>query len=446
MNITLQILEEIKKRKAEGEIFSLDKEGTRIDFREGKIETQDQFQEKGFGLRIFFADKVGFAFASSISNPKRFCEDAFASLKCSTDDIFLKIPSLPQIKYSQTNLQLFDNQFSNIPFKEKVGVLKKLEDLTFKLDKRIKKTERISYQDIKFFVSMQNSAGIDKTFSGTQYHLAASVIAEDDNSQESGFGIDSTAVYSNLNIDSIALEAVFDATSSLSGKTVPTNKTSLVLLPKISVQFLAALANSFSGETVSKEKSLLKNKLGKKIASSNISIIDDGLFISQLGSRPFDDEGIPQQKTILVEKGILKSYLHNSYSAAKMKTFSTGNAGRMSYRSAIKIKPTNFYLTAETTMPLNKIISQTKSGILVTKILGMHTVNTVSGDFSLGAAGTLIENGKTTKPVRGIAISGNLFNFIKSISAVGDDLKFYYLDSNFGAPSLLVEEIMVGGT
>jgi PmbA protein len=220
-----------------------------------------------------------------------------------------------------------------------------------------------------------------------------------------------------------------------------TAKTNLIFDPMVSAQFLSAISPLVLASYVQKGKSLLAGKKGHTIASNKINLIDSGVLPKGLGSTPFDGEGLATQETELIKNGVLQGYLYDFFTAQKENVLSTGNASRGSYDSAPDVSTNNFYLKPGQATS-ESLIQSVNKGILITRVMGMHTIDPISGDFSVGAAGVLIENGKLGKAVRGIAIAGHLSDLLNNVVEVGSDLKFY---SSIGAPSLLIEGISVSG-
>ena len=207
------------------------------------------------------------------------------------------------------------------------------------------------------------------------------------------------------------------------------------------VSFLGMLSSALTAEAVQKGRSLFAGKVGQKVAAAEVSITDDGAKPDGILSMPFDGEGVPTQRTVLVEKGVLKGFLHNSYTAAKDGVSSTGNAVRGSYQSPPQLGSTNFYLAPGKWKP-DAIIKDTGEGFYLTEVMGMHTANPISGDFSLGAAGIWIHNGELTTPVRGMVIAGNILELLERVDAVGSDLRFF---GSRGAPTIRVASLTVSG-
>ncbi len=215
-----------------------------------------------------------------------------------------------------------------------------------------------------------------------------------------------------------------------------------LILKTSKAELIEVLVGPLSAEAVQKGKSLFANRLGKMVGAIALKIIDNGLLPNQIGTAPFDDEGTPCQKTILINDGILTNYLQNAYTAKKGNTQSTGNAARGGFKTLPAIGPTNLYIEPGKKSQ-SEIVKAINKGLLVTRLMGIHTINPISGDFSIGAAGLVIENGKITHPVRGITIAGNIIDMLEAIEEVASDLRFI---GNVGAPSLLINHISISGS
>jgi PmbA protein len=209
----------------------------------------------------------------------------------------------------------------------------------------------------------------------------------------------------------------------------------------VTIDFLGIFASSLSSEALQKGKSLLKDRLGEKIISSSVNIIDSGLLLGNLGSRPADDEGVCTKENILVQEGVLQAFLYNTYTARKGNTSSTGSAVRGSFASMPSVGFTNLFIE-----PVSKTECLAKKdlfkalgrGLYIVDAMGVHTANPISGDFSLGVTGLWIEGGEIQYPVKEAVMSGNILELFNKVSALGDDLIFY---GNMGAPSLIISDM-----
>jgi PmbA protein len=212
----------------------------------------------------------------------------------------------------------------------------------------------------------------------------------------------------------------------------------VVLEPNIARDLLGDIFSAASGESIFRKASFLVGQLGEQIANRRLTVIDDGLMLRGLGSRPFDGEGLPTRRTVVIREGVLESYLLNSYTARKLGLKSTGNAGR-GLSGAPGVEAGNLYIEAGPYSP-DEIIKSISKGLLITELLGFG-VNIVTGDYSRSAGGIWIENGELTFPVQGVTIAGNLKEMLNSIEMIGNDLDFR---GSVVAPTLLIGRMTIG--
>ncbi|HWI54368.1 MAG TPA: metallopeptidase TldD-related protein, partial [Desulfobacteria bacterium] len=257
-----------------------------------------------------------------------------------------------------------------------------------------------------------------------------------------GFALKLTLNFRELDPLRIGREAAQKAVRKLGAATVGTQKAVIVFDPYVATNFLGVIAPALSAEAVQKGKSLFGGRVGQTVASDKISIIDHGAMPGGISSAPFDGEGVPTSKTVLVQNGELKGFLHNTYTAAKDGVTSTGNGTRGSFKSTPEVGTTNFYIEPGPHSP-DDMLKDISSGLYITDVMGMHTANPISGDFSVGAAGIWIENGKLTKPVRGVAIAGNILELLKEVEGVGSDLSFF---GSKGSPTIRIAKMTVSGS
>ena len=241
----------------------------------------------------------------------------------------------------------------------------------------------------------------------------------------------------------LAISAAKKAVSALGGTGVQSGKKRVIFKNEAFCDILATFADNFSGESARKGFSLLTGKIGEKIASEKITLWDRPLLKDGYASSAFDSEGVACYDKSVIEKGVLKTFLHNLKSAAYFKTKSTGNGFKPSYKGAVGVSPTNFFIENGET-DFDGLLEKMQNGIIVTEVEGLHSgANVVSGDFSLAAEGFMVENGKITHPVEQITIAGNFYELLKTVAQVGNDL--YFNSSAVGSPSLMFEDISVSG-
>jgi PmbA protein len=212
--------------------------------------------------------------------------------------------------------------------------------------------------------------------------------------------------------------------------------------PYVVIRFLSLLIHSLQADSIQKGKSTLTDQLGNKIASRQVNLIDDPLSPEGAASFPFDGEGVAAQRVNLIEQGILKGFLYDTYTGLKDGHCTNGHGERGSFRSLPGVGATNLILSPGIKTP-EDLIKEANYGFYVTDVMGMHTANPISGDFSVGAAGIMIEQGQLSYPVRGVTIAGNLFTMLKDIESVGSDLRFY---GGKAASTVLIKNLSIAGS
>lgn len=430
----------------QAETFAVSSKTLRIDILDQKIESSDELKEMGLGLRVIKDQKMGFAFTSDLSDHSldELVDQALHNSRHSVTDEYLQLPSPAQFIEAQVQT-FYDPEITSLPLEQKIELAKKLESSAYAYDERVKKTEKVSYSDSEYEVWIANTRGVYAHYQANQCGGMAEVIAHDDQRQaDSGMGLDFVARLKNFDPQKIGQEAGRSAVQLLGAKSLPSQRITIILEPRVGAELLGVLASSFSADNVQKGKSLFAGRLEQTIGSPRLTIIDDGTLRDGIATAPFDGEGTPTQETTLVESGVLKAFLYNTYTAAKDKTVSTGNAQRASFKSLPGISATNLFIKPGPHLA-EAIVSGCKSGLYVTRVMGLHTANPITGDFSIGASGILIENGIKTRPIKGITLAGNLIEMLEHIEAVGSDLRFMPYAANLGSPTLLIEGLSVSG-
>jgi PmbA protein len=293
---------------------------------------------------------------------------------------------------------------------------------------------------------LKNTNGVDlhhKQNGGLAY---ISVVVKDGDDTKTGIGY---RVFSNLStIDSkdIAKDAVDEAISMLGATPIKTGDYPTVIKNKIFADLLEAFTSVFSADSAQKGLSLLKDKVGEEIATPVLTLVDNPLLEEGFATSSFDDEGTSTKYKKVIDKGVLKTLLHNWRTAKKEGIESTGNGSRTSYKSTLAISPSNFYVEKGETS-FDDIIKDIDIGVYIISVAGLHSgLNPVSGDFSLSAYGYEILNGKINRPINQITIAGNFFELLKNIEVIGDDLKFGFPGNGyFGSPTVKVKSLSIAG-
>jgi PmbA protein len=363
--------------------------------------------------------------------------NAIESADNSDGDEYIDLPEADGI----VRVEIFDSSLSNINEDEAIRNTMLLESSAYKEDNRIKKVRKASGSFTSSETAIVNSKDIRTDYQSTSCVAQITVVAEQGVERQAGWDFKGSRFLREISFKDIGRNAASRAVHMLGAKKIEGIKADVILDSSVTVDFLGIFAASLSSEAVQKGKSQLKDKLNRQIISSKINIIDSGLLSGKLGSKPVDDEGVTSKEKILVREGVLQTYLYNTYTARKDGSVSTGNAKRHSFRSLPSVGITNLFIEAASkaeTVAKDRLFSSVSRGLYVIEAIGVHTANTISGEFSIGVTGLWIEKGEVQYPVKEAVISGNILEFFDKVEAIGDDLIFY---GNLGAPSIIISDI-----
>ncbi len=416
------------------EIYFSGKKSFSVEGKDLNIDKKKNSAKEFFSVRVIKQQKAGTSTCSSFDK----LIDAFASAiqiaEISEPDEFLSLPSSRDF----TEVVVFDADIFEVK-NSLSALLIDMQKAAF-FDKRIKKLRNaeisITIEDMGIINS--NGISIFHPFTTITAHIIA--IAED-KSPQMAWSYRAERFFRNINVKEVGREAGQKALMLLNPEKIKSFKGFAVFDTFVATEFVELLSQSLSAENYLLGRSLFIGKMNEQVINPLINIIDDGTIPEKFGSTPFDGEGVPTSRKILIEKGMLKSLMHNTYTAKRMGTSSTGNAVRLA--SGISVGPTNFYIDTDAKKySKEELIKNVDKGVYITEVMGMHTANPVSGDFSVGISGVYIENGELKYPVKEAVISGNVLEVFKNIVALGNDLRFY---GNIGSPSFLVEGVDISG-
>lgn len=423
----------------EYELFFSQSQSTKISSRNQKVDALKKSEDVGLAIRVKKGNQAGFSYTTSLARDsiEKACKKAMEIAEVMPEDENFAFPQ--QIRSSDYQPTL-DQEGLAVPIEEKIQRAIALESETKSKDSRITGVRAASVGESFGRVALLRSSG--ELLESERSLFTASIDCKASEGEESQewfeYGFSST--YRDLDTSHIATQASRFVTELLGSKPGPTLQCPAVFRNDAVVQLLDFLSSSFSAEQIDKGRSMLLGKEGSQIFSDQLTLIDDGLLQGGYGSSAFDGEGGPTQKTTLVDRGQFVSALYDTYYAHKAGKKSTGNSVR-GISSPPGIGYHNLYLQ-KGDHSLDQLLSRAGDGVLLTHLMGVHTANSVTGDFSLGATGFLVKNGKISHPIRGIAVAGNILGLLKNVNAVGSDLRFF---GDVGAPSLLFGEVSIGG-
>lgn len=400
----------------------------------------------GLSLRASFEDKIGYAYTEKLDETSigMLIEDALENGKYidtgDKEEIFVGSKAYKNATY-------FDGRLSEIPLEKKIQFAKDLEEEAFKLDDRVEAVNWCSYTEMERERYLVNTKGLDLSDKACIGIASISVIVKEGNDTKTGAYQVISSDYAKFDPKKMAKKAVDEAISMLGADTIESEDYPVIFRNDVFASILGMFAPIFSAENVDKGLSLLKGKIGKKISTPEITIVDDPFLKDGLESKNFDSEGTATSYKKIVDEGVLKTYLYNWKMANKKGVDSTGNASRSSYKAPISISPTNLYIL-EKENSLDALIKSIERGIMIINVEGLHSgLDPVSGDYSLSAYGYEIENGKIKRPVNQITIAGNFFETLMDISSVGNDLEFAipFSGGYVGSPSVKVNKVSIAG-
>ncbi|MFA5072790.1 MAG: TldD/PmbA family protein [Nitrospirota bacterium] len=423
------------------EVFLRHSRSTSIEVKDQKVEAFDRAEDRGAGLRVLIGSHMGFAFTTDFSNDAiaTLVKTAATNARNTEPDQFHSLPEKPSTPYP--DVSLYDPEIVSLAEQEKIDRVMAIEREAFGVDARIKRVRKASAGFVHAETYILNSKGAQVFYQSTLCSAGIETVAEESGESQAGYEFDINRFYQNVSFEKTGRKAAQRALDLLGAKRIGSVKVPVILEAPVAQEFLGLFAAGLAADTVQKKKSLFLNCLGQQVASSKITLLDNGLLEHGLGSAPSDDELVPMQKKTILDKGKLISYLYNTYTANRDNTLSTGNGIRGGFAGIPGVSITNLYI--EPGKPsLEELIGSLDQGLFVTEVMGMHTANSISGDFSVGATGFWIERGSRVYPVREITIAGNLLHLMKQINGVGNDIRFL---GRIGSPSLRVEELSVGG-
>lgn len=437
-----RILSMARDRKADAaEVFLHSSSSTRIEVKDRKVDAFDRAQEAGAGLRVIADGRPGFAFSTDLS--ERACgalaDAAVMNARSAGPDPYQSIPEKPAHAYQA--VRIYDPAVIVLSEKEKIDRVTAMEREAYAVDPRVKRIRKASGSFSESETLIVNSHGAEVSYKGTAVSGSIEVVAEDKGESQAGWEFDISRFYRNLDLERVGRKAAQRALNLLGARHISSVKAPVILEPQVAEEFLSIMAQGFSAENVQKKKSLLADKIGQEVASPVLTVLDDGVLEGGLGTAPSDDEAVPMRTKTVIDRGRLVMFLHNTYTARKNGTESTGNGMRGGFKGVPTVGITNLYVVPGP-LSAEALIDSTGRGLLVTEIMGAHTANPISGDFSVGATGFWIENGAIAYPVREITIAGNILDLMKNVDAVGSDLRFF---GRIGTPSLRVKELSIGG-
>lgn len=411
--------------------------------RDGEIEDLTEATSKGLGLRIITKDhRLGFAYTSDFdpASLDSFVDRALQLARTAAPNKLNGLPTAKELGKPVKAEELFDPAVEQLAGDWKIKTALEAEKAGKAVDPRITTFNSVGAGDYVSEVYVASSEGLSAGYAGTYVYLFASPVASENGQLQTSYWMDYKRFLGDLDsAEQVGREAARRAVRMLGAKRVKTQQVPVLFDPMIAAGFVGNIAAAADGNAIYKNSSIFVSKLGKRLASDTVTVVDDGLLKRGLGTSPFDGEGVATRRTALLEKGVLKSYLYDAFTARKAKAKTTGNASR-GYNSLPHIGTNNLYMEPGTKPP-EELIREVKSGFYVTAMLG-RGADPVTGEYSRGANGMWIENGELAYPVQEVTVAGNMLQMLQDLDGIGSDLQFR---GSAGAPTLRFKQLTISG-
>lgn len=396
---------------------------------------------KGLGIRVILDKKQGYSYTEKFDEEsfKMAVDEAVENAKFNEDTDPAVMDNYPDV---DANLKLYEKKLDEVSVEDKIELAKNLEKYAEAADKRVFSVPYAVYGDSKAYSKIANSKGLNKEEKQNTAFCYVGALSQEKDDKRVGIEFFIGRDFTKIDAKKMAEKSVKKSTDLLGGKPIESGTYAVVFDQDTMATMLGTFDSIFFANSVQQGKSLLIDKMGQKIADAKVSILDDALHPEGANSRHFDSEGYPSQKTVLIDKGILNSYLHNTKTALKDKTKSTGNGSR-GYKGSLEISTSNLILEPGKNN-INDLFAAHDKVVEIVALQGMHAgANPISGDFSLSAEGFLYEKGERQHSLKQFTVSGNFLNMLNNVEMIADNFRFN--SSSIGTASVLIKKLAISG-
>ncbi len=429
---------------AETEVYGERSTSRRVKVYGGEVEQLTAARRAGIGVRVVRAAAAGYAYTSELTadGVDAAVRRAYEHAAVSDADEYV---GLPVSVGEPADVDPYDPRVETVEDEARVDLALAVEAAARAADPRVKTVEDTIYADGEGEVFLASTMGVRGSYRASQSYAFAYVLAEQDGQVETGISYTVGRALPHLEPEACGAEAAARACRLLGARKCPSMRATVVLDPYVAASVIGVVSSALTADAVQKGRSLFAGREGQEVAAAAFSLTDDGRHPDGLDSAPFDGEGTPSQRTPLIAGGVLQGFLYDTYTARKAGRASTGNGLRGSYQGLPGVRPTNLLVEGEST-PVDDLVAAIERGVLVTDVVGVHSgANPVSGEFSVGISGVLIESGRLTTPVREVTLAGDLLGMLRGVVAVGDDAR-WVPGGSILTPSLVIEGMAIGGT
>lgn len=427
---------------SEMEIYYSSNKSTSVNVQDKEIKNYTITEQGGVSLRGNYQDNMGYSYTETLDA----ASIDFLLKEAMTNAEIMEVEDKEDLFGGSAEygvLESVSESIKRVLPQELITAAFSLENAALSASPQVKRVIQCKVGKAEGETLIANTKGLLCQASYAYISAGVYLMAGSDTETTTGGEFDFTVRdFKEIDLIELAQKAARKAVSQLGAASIASGNYPVVLHYETATTLLGFFVSTLSGEAVQKGFSRLEGKVGEQVAGANITLLEDPLMPGILGAAAFDAEGYPARKLALIEKGILRTFMHNRKTAKKAQTMSTGNATKSSFAGTVAVGPHNVYLEPGE-KSLEEIISQMSNGILITELAGMHAgINTVSGDFSLAARGFVIENGKVGRPVSQITAAGNLYELLGQVEVIASDLK---CKSSVSSPSLKIKSLTISG-
>jgi PmbA protein len=424
----------------ECEAYGEEAESFQVEVFRGSPESVDRSSESGMGVRVVRDGRVGFAWTCDLSGGglSSVLEEAVSNARGGDEcDADVLAPGGPDVPDAETE----DSYPADISSAVKIEGTIEMEESALAADPRVRSSENASYSEVTTTVCVGSTRGFLRTGSDGYAACMTGAAAGSGGETRTGWYYSQARHPSDLDFSGTGREAGLRAARLLGGEPMPTGRYTAVFDPFAFIEIVSLLSEIVSAEMVVRGSSVLAGRMGEKVASGLFTLVDDPVLEGGCCRAAFDDEGVPASRKELISGGVLGGFLQSSYTARKTGAGAGGNAFRASFKSLPAPGPSNIFV-APGSGDTDALVRTAVSGILVQDVMGIHTADPVSGDFSVGINGLEIEGGDAGRPVCEMTVSGNILSLLSGIAAAGDGIRFV---GRTGSPAVIVEGLSVSG-
>jgi PmbA protein len=428
----------------DAEAWAEERQGLELRVYDGAVESLTDAGGRGLGLRVFLDGRSGYAYGTDLSDDglRALAEAAQGGAACADPDEF---GGLPESFGASSISGLHSPEIERWTTERKVDLAVAV-DRAARAVKGVTQVEQTVYADTRERVAIANSRDFASSYEASSAWSYSSAFAGEGADLMTGLGVGLARDPAGLDAEAIGTEAGERALALVGARQPESRRCPVVLDAFVAASFAGFIGGMLSADAVQRGRSLFAGKLGEEVAAPELRLADDPTDPDGLAGAPFDGEGSPTRRNALIEGGRLSTYLYDTRTARKDGRETTASASRGSYRAPPSVGTSNLVLDAGTSS-LDELVAQAGDGLFVTDVAGLHSgVNPVSGTFSVGATGRLIEGGELGRPVREITIASDLVTMLKAVRGVGSDARWVPFGGSVKAAPLLLEEMSVGGS